>query len=76
MVYLLKKYLWRNCSRKDTIPSIWDAGIGKCTKATRMLDLNRLDCSGFVKKGPCGNINKGTSKPVRVKLAVMVLLLR
>lgn len=76
MVYLLKEYLWRNCSRKDTIPSIWNAGIGKRTKATRMLDLNRLDCSGFVKKGLCGNINKGTSKPVRVKLAVMVLLLR
>lgn len=75
LVYLQKEYLWRNCSRKDTVPSNWDAGIGKGTKATGMLDWNRLHCSGFV-KGICGNINKWTSKPVRVKLAVMVLLLR
>lgn len=76
LVYLLKEYLWRNCSRKDTVPSNWDAGTGQCTKAAGMLDLNRLDCTGFVKKGICANINKWTSKPVRVKLAVMVLLLR
>lgn len=76
LVYLRKEYLWTNCSRKDTVPSNWDAGIGKGTKATEMLNWHRLHCSGFVKKGICGNINKWTSTPVRVKLAVMVLLLR